>query len=104
MSLDAPQRGDMKEISRVDILSIILASLNSTFVILLDDFNRQTEKNLAKLLFEELDKNQIAYVFGTYDGEKKHSFDRFSRSGLFKVFVMKYSSQPYSFQHSDLNR
>lgn len=68
--IDAPLGGDMKEICRVDILSIIPDSLNSTFVILLDDFNRQTEKNLAKLLFEELDKNQIAYVSGTYDGEK----------------------------------
>lgn len=68
--IDAPLGGDMKEICRVDILSIIPDSLNPTFVILLDDFNRQTEKNLAKLLFEELDKNQIAYVSGTYDGEK----------------------------------
>lgn len=68
--IDAPLGGDMKEICRVDILSIIPNSLNSTFVILLDDFNRQTEKNLAKLIFEELDKNQIAYVSGTYDGEK----------------------------------
>lgn len=68
--IDAPLGGDMKEICRVDILSIIPISLNTTFVILLDDFNRQTEKNLAKLIFEELDKNQIAYVSGTYDGEK----------------------------------
>lgn len=68
--IDAPLGGDMKEICRVDILSIIPNSLNSTFVILLDDFNRQTEKNLANLIFEELDKNQIAYVSGTYDGEK----------------------------------
>lgn len=68
--IDAPLGGDMKEICRVDILSIIPDSLNSTFVILLDDFNRQTEKNLAKLIFGELDKNQIAYVSGTYDGEK----------------------------------
>ncbi len=68
--IDTPLGGDMKEICRVDILSIIPISLNTTFVILLDDFNRQTEKNLAKLIFEELDKNQIAYVSGTYDGEK----------------------------------
>lgn len=68
--IDAPLGGDMKEICRVDILSIIPDSLNSTFVILLDDFNRQTEKNLAKLIFEELDKNQIAYVSGSYNGEK----------------------------------
>ena len=68
--IDALLGGDMKEICRVDILSIIPISLNTTFVILLDDFNRQTEKNLAKLIFEELDKNQIAYVSGTYDGEK----------------------------------
>ena len=68
--IDAPLGGDMKEICSVDILSIIPGSLNSTFVILLDDFNRQTEKNLAKLIFEELDKNQTSYVSGTYDGEK----------------------------------
>ena len=68
--IDAPLGGDMKEICRVDILSIIPQSLNTTFVILLDDFNRQTEKKLAELIFQKLDKNHIAYVFGTYDGEK----------------------------------
>lgn len=68
--IDAPIGGDMKDICRVDILSILPNCLNSSFVILLDDYNRQTEKNLAKILLEELDKNNISYITGCYEGEK----------------------------------
>lgn len=68
--IDAPLGGDMKEICRVDILSIIPDSLADSFVILLDDFHRSAEKKLAELLFEKLDKHQISYVSGVYDGDK----------------------------------
>lgn len=44
--IDAPLGGDMKEICRVDILSIIPISLNTTFVILLDDFTGKQKKIL----------------------------------------------------------
>ena len=70
ISIDAPLGGDMKKYARIDILSIIPKCLAKQFVIVVDDYNREQEKNMVKLLEEKLHKSNIQYKKGIYSGSK----------------------------------
>lgn len=63
ISIDAPLGGDMKEYSRIDILSILPECLNTSFVIMIDDVNRQGENNTVKDILKILENNNIKYCW-----------------------------------------
>lgn len=48
IAVDAPLGGDMKDISRIDILEMIPQGLEESFVILIDDYNRPQEKCMGR--------------------------------------------------------
>ena len=68
--VDGPLGGDMKEYSRIDILSIIPNSLNHTFAIIVDDYNRPGEQMTVKEIEEKLKSAEIKYAKRIYDGKK----------------------------------
>lgn len=70
ISIDAPLGGEAIVYARIDILDLIPDSLAESFIIVLDDFNRQGEKNTIKVLEEKLKENGITYVRGVYSGQK----------------------------------
>lgn len=65
--VDAPLEGDMKEISRIDILEL---NLENSFVILVDDYNRPQEQRIVDELKRKLSKHKIHFFTGVYSGEK----------------------------------
>ncbi len=70
ISIDAPLGGDMKQYSRIDILSILPECLSKDFVILIDDYERIGEQNTVKEIEECLRENNILYKKGKYSGKK----------------------------------
>ena len=68
--IDAPTGGDLEKYSRIDILKVMPNILNNDFIILIDDFNRRTEKNTVELVEKCLEEHGIEYNRGTYSGEK----------------------------------
>ena len=70
ISVDAPLGGDMKNISRIDILEIIPEGLEKSFVILIDDYNRPQEKCMVKELKDKLTNSNVQFTTGLYSGEK----------------------------------
>ena len=70
ISIDAPLGGEAIVYARIDILDLIPDSLAESFIIVLDDFNRQGEKNTIKVLEEKLKETGITYVRGVYSGQK----------------------------------
>lgn len=70
ISIDAPLGGEAVIYARVDILELLPEILAESFIIILDDFNRQGEKNTVTVLEEILQKNEIIYVKGVYSGKK----------------------------------
>ena len=69
--IDAPIGWDMKEYSRIDILSILPDCLSGSFVIIVDDSQRQGERNTIAEIEKKLDENNILYSEGRYAGEKE---------------------------------
>ena len=70
LCIDAPIGGDMKRLSRIDVLKMLPGLLADPFVILMDDYNRAGEKNTCQRMEACLRENGIAYAAGTYRGEK----------------------------------
>lgn len=68
--VDAPLGGDLKDISRIDILEMIPQGLEESFVILIDDYNRPQEKCMVNELKNKLMDNNVKFTFGIYSGEK----------------------------------
>lgn len=68
ISIDGPIGGG-NHFSRIDILDLIPECLDDTFVIMLDDSEREGEQNMIQLLEEKLRKNGVKYCSGTYEGE-----------------------------------
>lgn len=65
--VDGPCGSD--SVSRIDIIKLLPQCLEETFVILLDDFNRQGEKNTAKVICGILQNNGIKHALGSYYGQ-----------------------------------
>ena len=68
IAIDGPGSYDMKKYSRIDVLSILPDCLNSSFVITLDDAQRNPEKATAREVCSALDAAHIKYRFTTYYG------------------------------------
>ena len=66
--IDAPLGSDMKQYSRIDVLSILPQSLQSSFIIMLDDFNRLGEQNAVKEIEVVLKAKKIPYSMGKQSG------------------------------------
>ncbi len=54
ISIDAPYAGDMREISRIDVASLIPGGIANSFVIMLDDTNRPQERAAVDYLVSAL--------------------------------------------------
>ena len=70
ISIDAPLGGEAIVYARIDILDLVPECLADSFMIIMDDYNRQGEKNTVKVLEEKLKENDITYVEGVYSGQK----------------------------------
>lgn len=69
--VDAPWSGDMKNIGRIDILSIIPDCLEKSFIILVDDSQRDAEKKMINELREILTERGMSGIIKDYQGIKK---------------------------------
>lgn len=71
ISVDAPFGGDANIYARVDVLKLIPEYLEDSFVIMVDDVNRQGESNTVELIETTLKEHGIAYGEGAYKGNKE---------------------------------
>jgi len=70
ISIDGPFGFDMKELSRIDVLSILPDCLFESFIIIIDDCHRTGESNMVKLILDKLSEAGISPATGEYKGEK----------------------------------
>ncbi|MDD3252717.1 MAG: hypothetical protein PHV18_09175 [Lachnospiraceae bacterium] len=68
--IDGPWGGDMEIYSRIDVAKIMPSCLASSFVILIDDYNRKGEQGTVEYMKNLLDENGIEYVMAKYEGAK----------------------------------
>jgi hypothetical protein len=68
--IDGPFGFDAKKYSRIDTLELMPRCLESSFVIMIDDYNRQAEQNTVKELTALLSRNNIDTYGGSYRGRK----------------------------------
>ncbi len=68
--IDAPFGGKAKKYSRVDILNVLPDCLAKSFVIFVDDSNRNGEQATINEMLTILDKSGIKYHTGEYKGQK----------------------------------
>lgn len=68
--IDAPFGGDMKQYARIDVLGSLPECLSNSFVILIDDCNRNGEKNTVQEMKLRLKKYSVEYEEGIYRSEK----------------------------------
>lgn len=68
--IDAPKSGDMKRYARIDVLRMMPGCLSENFVILMDDYNRDTELRTVREMEKVLKENEIPYKRGKYSGLK----------------------------------
>lgn len=70
ISVDAPFGGGANKYARVDTITLIPNHLAKSFVIMVDDANRDGEKNTIDLMKQKLEENGIEYCCGQYMGNK----------------------------------
>lgn len=70
ISIDGPISKKGSQFSRIDILRLLPKYLKKSFIIMLDDYDRTGERNMARELEEILAINKIEYKTGIYSGEK----------------------------------
>jgi len=66
--IDGPPSYDMTEYTRIDSLSLLPDNLADSFVILVDDYNRDAEQNMVKEIFSKLEESGIPFVSQVYKG------------------------------------
>ena len=71
IAIDAPFGYSSKIYARVDVLGIIPECLAESFCIMIDDYNRKGEQNMAKEMRRVLAESGIAFAEGVYAGEKQ---------------------------------
>ena len=69
IAIDGPYGYSSKYISRIDMLAYIPDVLETDWVILMDDYNRVSEKNAIMLFEKKLKEKNIIYYKGIYRGE-----------------------------------
>lgn len=70
ISIDAPFGGNNLTYSRMDTLQLLPECLNEDFVILLDDYNREAERNMIEIMKKILKNNNIGFCTSVYRGNK----------------------------------
>lgn len=70
ISIDAPFGGNELTYSRMDTLQLLPDCLKEDFVILLDDYNREAERNMIELMKKSLTEHGIRFKTGVYRGNK----------------------------------
>ena len=70
ISIDGPLGVDMKEKSRIDIFDVLPECLLNSWIIMLDDVQREGERNTFNRMKEILENNGIKYCAKTHSGEK----------------------------------
>lgn len=70
ISIDAPFGGGANKYARVDSIALIPEHLAESFVIMVDDANRNGEKNTIGFIIKKLEENNIKYCCGQYAGNK----------------------------------
>ncbi|MDE6759417.1 MAG: hypothetical protein K2J90_01915 [Lachnospiraceae bacterium] len=68
--IDAPFGGDMKEYARIDVLQHLPECIEDSFVIMIDDVERQGEQNTFNEMKMKLEEAGILFVAGLYKGKK----------------------------------
>lgn len=68
--IDGPYGFRSPLFSRIDVLKILPDCLKESFVILIDDVNRQGEMNTMKEMMRVLESNHIPFSQGIYEGSK----------------------------------
>ena len=68
--IDAPLGGDMKQYSRIDILSLLPNGLSENFIIMIDDYSRSGEFNTVREVKQILKEHGTEYNEGVYIGVK----------------------------------
>ena len=63
--------GANKQYPRTNVVDLIPNNLAEDFIIILDDVNREGEKNTADLIFTTLEKNNIKYYTGYRNATKQ---------------------------------
>ncbi|GHV55474.1 hypothetical protein FACS1894216_17910 [Synergistales bacterium] len=69
ISIDAPFGSDVY--SRIDVLDIIPDCLMSSFIIMIDDYNRIGEQNTVKEIMRRFSDRNISVCSGSYRGAKQ---------------------------------
>lgn len=70
ISIDGPFGFLSKEYARMDILELLPDCLEKSFIIMIDDYERNGEQNTIKHIRKVLDKASVPYAFGNYAGQK----------------------------------
>lgn len=68
--IDAPLGGDMKQYARIDVLGILPECLAESFVLMIDDYNRDGEKATVEQMKNKLQENNIEFASSVYAGAK----------------------------------
>ena len=71
ISVDAPLGADMEQYARIDVLNLIPLCLAKEFVIMIDDTERNGERNMIKELQQYLNNAGLEYQIGVYSGQKE---------------------------------
>ena len=66
--IDGPFGSDV--VSRIDIIDLLPECLNDSFILMLDDAERNGEQNTFKMITNVLNENNIKYARNYYSGEK----------------------------------
>ncbi len=70
ISIDAPLGADMKEYSRIDVLSLLPDCLQASFVLMMDDCERPGETRTMADLEAVFRQNGLPYARGKFSGDK----------------------------------
>ena len=71
ISVDGPLGGDMKKYSRIDVLRSMPDILSESFTVMVDDYNRDTERRTVREMESLLEENGIPCEKGFYSGSKE---------------------------------
>ena len=71
ISIDGPLGADMKKYSRINVLQIMPDCFEKSFVVMIDDYDREGEKNTVREMEMILKEHEILYEKGGYKGVKE---------------------------------
>lgn len=63
---------EYKKYSRPQIIELVQGNISDNFIIIVDDYNREGEKNTVNEVFRYFEENNIEYAFHEYKSNKSH--------------------------------